>query len=205
MIDVAMLLAEHPESVFILGGVDEIASNNYLLDKQSGWFKSGIADDHDFYEANSPGTIPGEGATLFTVSKQSEGALARVSAVEMISTASKDELAKRVQQFITKMPARPGLLLSGENGNSDTLPYIDIVEEIIGSEVPVARFKHLSGEYPTAPAFAAWMAVKLLSGQMELPLHTVKSGIVNAADLNDIVIYNLHKGVQHSLIWVSKA
>jgi hypothetical protein len=96
-------------------------------------------------------------------------------------------------------------LLSGENGNSDTLPYIDIVEEIIGSEVPVARFKHLSGEYPTASAFAAWMAVKLLSGQMELPLHTVKSGIVNAADLNDIVIYNLHKGVQHSLIWVSKA
>lgn len=204
ILDAAMLLGENPESVFILGGVDEIASNNYLLDKQSGWFKSGIADDHDFYEANSRGSIPGEGAALFTVSKQSEGALAQIRAMEMISTDSMDELAERVQQFIGRMSAKPGLLLSGENGNSDTLPYIDIVEEIIGSEVPVARFKNLSGEYPTASAFAVWMAVELLSGQMELPSHTIKSGIVNAADLNDIVIYNLHKGVQHSLIWVSK-
>jgi len=204
ILDAAMLLAENLGSVFILGGVDEIASNNYLLDKQSGWFKSGIADDHDFYEANSPGTIPGEGSALFTVSNLPAGALAQVKAVQMINTDSGEELAESVQQFIDRMPAKPNLLLSGENGNSDTLPYIDVVERIMGADVAIARFKHMTGEYPTASAFALWMAVKLLSGQTELPSHAIKSGIVNAADLSDIVIYNLHKGVQHSLIWVSK-
>ena len=44
LIDTAMLLTEHPEATYILGGVDEMASNNYILDKQKGWFKAGDFD-----------------------------------------------------------------------------------------------------------------------------------------------------------------
>ena len=90
---------------------------------------------------------------------------------------------------------------SGENGDSRVLPFCTACEAALDPSVPVARFKHLCGEYPTASAFAVWLALQLGSA---LPWHMVKRGGVPPADLRYVLLYNNHKLWQHSFILLER-
>jgi hypothetical protein len=92
------------------------------------------------------------------------------------------------------------------------LPFYKACESVLPSWAPIVRFKHMSGEYPTATAFALWLASKLPAGAI-LPGHMVKHGAGAAARDADasmvkmgkrVLIYNTYKGMQHSFMLLSK-
>jgi len=93
----------------------------------------------------------------------------------------------------------PDLLLSGENGDSRARNWYRIVESMMGPDTGIARFKHLCGEYPTASAFALWLACNLPD---TLPEHLLKRPPHSA--LRHILIYNNYKFTQHSLILLER-
>jgi hypothetical protein len=212
LLDAVMLLKENPLNTYLLGGVDEIGSCNYNIDYLAGWYKKEPLAGKQLYEVDSAGSIAGEGAALFLVNNQKENAVARVRALKTLHSDEEDTVRDQLQYFIdTQVPAgeKIDLLLSGENGDNRLAHFFSSCERIFDAETPIARFKHMSGEYPTDSAFALWLACYLPTGE-PLPPHMIKRLSVKTknssrrTDYKNILIYNNHKGVQHSFILVSK-
>lgn len=204
LLDAAMLVRELPEATFLMGGADEITDYNYSIDQLAGWYKTEEIGAGEFYQT-TPGTIAGEGAALFNISGKADGAKARLVATEMLNTADETRVAERLAAFVTKhLPGKqPSLFISGENGDIRSLKFYNGCENVLGENMPVARFKHLCGEYPTASAFALWLSVVLTSGEITAPPHLMKRGELTTVP-DSILIYNCYKNYQHSFMLVEK-
>ncbi|HZE84152.1 MAG TPA: beta-ketoacyl synthase chain length factor [Puia sp.] len=206
VIDVAMLLMEHPQNNYLLGGVDEISSYNFNLECLEGWYKKEDLSNKDLYETDTPGSIAGEGAVLFHINGIKANARARLGAVSTLHSHDEHAVRDQLNYFIRKyIPTgeEPDLLMTGENGDIRLLKFYTACESAVAGDVAVARFKHMSGEYPTAQAFAVWLACQILDNQ-HLPSHMLKKSTA-AREFRNIIIYNNHKGIQHSFTLVSKA
>jgi hypothetical protein len=203
LIDAAMLLAEHPEERYLAGGVDEICAHNYKFDMAAGWFKKESLSGKDLYTTDSPGSIAGEGAAMFLLSCSAAGALAEVKGMINLYSADEADLIAQLSPFLDKhLPGgkKPDLLLTGENGDNRLLKWYQGCEEMMGPETTVARFKHLCGEYPTASAFALWLACNLPEA---LPGHMIKRQPV-LHQYRHIVIYNNYEFNQHSFLLLER-
>ena len=233
LIDAAMLVREQAGSRYLVGGVDELSGYHYQIELADGWYKRPARPGVSLYDYDSPGSIAGEGAALFLVGGESEQAvaadalvanpLAAVRGIETFHSTDERVVAARLQAFLERqlpgvqhlpVGAHLGLFLSGENGDNRALPFYTACEGVLDPAVPVARYKHLCGEYPTASAFAVWLALQLEPGQM-LPSHMVKraGGIrPNKGDPADVILsdsryfllYNNHKLSQHSFILLER-
>ncbi|MDR3716938.1 MAG: hypothetical protein P4L51_29360 [Puia sp.] len=215
LLDAAMLVRENPRHNYLLGGVDEIGAFNYNIDYLDGWYKKEALSSKRLYEDNSAGSIAGEGAALFLVNDRPENALARVRALATLHSKDPAAVRDQLRHFIdTRLQAgeKIDLFLSGENGDNRLLPFFLSCEDILDRDIPIARFKHMCGEYPTASAFAVWLACHLLQSQ-SIPPHIIKRmpgstdpgnrGDKNTVACRNILIYNSHKGAQHSFIWIT--
>jgi hypothetical protein len=171
LLDVSLLSLEDNSAFYLLAGVDELSPSNYALDEMEGWYP--------------PGTIAGEGAAAFLVSGQAQDALAAVKAVATLHSNDVEVVREQLQNFLaTHLPAGEGItcLVSGENGDARLSGYYKACENGVGPDTTIVRFKNLCGEYPTASAFALWLAYHKLSGAQ------------------NYLIYNTYKGRQHSFI-----
>jgi len=203
-IDVAMRLLENRQHSYLLGGVDEISGYNYKLDYLDGWYKKEEVDALGLYDTDSPGTIAGEGAVAMLVNNTKNGAIAKVVGLTTLHSTDVYALQQHLQNFLKQHEGLTiDLLLSGENGDNRSLYFYTGVEGMIQGNIPIARFKHMCGEYPTASSFALWLACKLIEGAA-LPAHMLKKGQPKTA-YNNVLIYNCHKNLQHSFILVSLA
>lgn len=202
IIDVAMLLKENPDNNYLLGGVDEISTYNYNIDYLGNWYKKESFSSKDLYTSNSMGSIVGEGAAMFRVNGNPANALAKLKAIHILQTTDEHLVSDQLIQFL-KVNSGSGeidLFLSGENGDSRFLKYYTLCERAVGEDIAVARFKHMSGEYPTSSAMAVWLACNILQ-RNAVPLHTLKTGQPKN-NFKRILIYNNFRGLQHSFILV---
>ena len=218
LIDAMMLAGEHPGSQYLVGGVDELSGYHYQIELADGWYKRAIQPGIALYDYDSPGTIAGEGAALFLVRGEPSAAdaadalpndaiagdplstdgpatdaLAAIRGIETFHGTDETLVASRLRAFLERyLPAgtQPGLFLSGENGDNRALHFYNACETVLGPAVPVARYKHLCGEYPSASAFAVWLALQLTPGQSLPPRF--------------ILLYNNHKLSQHSFILLER-
>jgi hypothetical protein len=192
LIDAGMLVRERPGSSWLVGGVDEISGYNYRFEFAEGWYKKEDFSGRDLYTADSPGSIAGEGAALFLVNDERAGALAQVKGIATLRGEDENDVRTAMALFLgQQLPdgKKPDLLISGENGDNRALKWYHLCEAVLGQDVVVARFKHLCGEYPTASAYALWLAC---------------SRPLNGKDPQTILIYNNYKFSQHSLILLEK-
>ena len=224
LIDAVMLVRERAGSRFLVGGVDEISGYHYQIELADGWYKPVLTPGLGLYDYDSPGAIAGEGAALFLVSGEAAGAVAAVRGIVTLHSSDERTVASRLRAFLQQyLPAgvRPDLFLSGENGDNRALPFFTACEAELDATVPIARFKHLCGEYPTASAFAVSLALQLGSA---LPQHMIKRaggsghaptrgisakgapmpGFSQAAGFRYILIYNNHKLSQHSFMLIER-
>jgi hypothetical protein len=203
LIDAAMLLAEHPDKCYLAGGVDEICAHNYKFEKAAGWFKKESLSGKGLYATDSPGSIAGEGAAMFLLGSSAAGALAVVKGMINLYSADEADLIAQLSPFLYKhLPGgkKPDLLLTGENGDNRLLKWYEGCEGMMGPETTVARFKHLCGEYPTASAFALWLACNLPE---TLPGHMIKMQPV-LHQHRHILIYNNYEFKQHSFLLLER-
>jgi hypothetical protein len=209
MIDADMLLNENPLNNYLLGAVDDISEKNYCSEEKAGWYKKEDISNKILYETNpmaigSPGSIAGEAATMFLVNGNEVDSILKVHAVDTLH--HEDELAakEKIQDFIKKyLPAgeKIDLLLTGENGDNRLLKYYSSCESVIDGDITIARFKHMSGEYPTATAMGLCLCCELLPKQT-MPGHMIKRK-GSAGKYKNVLIYNNYRGIQHSFMLVS--
>ena len=121
---------------------------------------------------NSPGSIAGEGSAMFIVDDRPYGAVAKITDIHIFHSTRNSLVREQLEQFLAKhLPVNkmPDLLLSGENGDKRFHHFYAAAETVVGSEASIARFKHLSGEHPTAAAFAVWLGCEIFK-HGEVPL-----------------------------------
>jgi beta-ketoacyl synthase-like protein len=209
MLDAAMHLANNRGGNLLLGAVDEISAYNYNIDLLAGWFKTDRIADADIYDINTTGSYPGEGAAMFTVDNVRRKDSVKVEALTMITSDDADIVAGKFNHFLIANDLKtssPCLYMSGENGDNRLEPFYQKCRSLLNADQPTVRFKHMSGEFATASAIAVWLAREILLTQ-SVPEHmwrnmapqplTVKNGV------KKILIYNNHKGIQHSVILCS--
>lgn len=205
VIDAIMQLNEFPGTSYLLGGVDEISEFNYNIETLAGAYKKETVSNKQLYKTGSPGTIAGEGAALFLVNDKKENAIAGLPAIQILHSEDEGLVKNTLEQFIkTHLPEgeKIDLLISGENGDSRILKFYTGCEELIDKKTAIARFKHISGDVPTAAAFGLWLACYVLE-QKDLPAHMMKRPFTDPA-CNNILLYNNYKGVQHGFILVKR-
>lgn len=202
LIDVEMLLHEHPQNTYLLGGVDEISEYNYTIEKLSGAFKKELISNNELLASQTEGTIAGEGAAMFLVNTEKANALARIYGIKTFNTSSEEEISSYLTAFVAQyLPAgeKIDLLISGKNGDVRLNAYYDTCEQQLGRDTPVCYYKHLTGDFATASAVALWLATKLIKDKASLPVLQIK----DLPAVKNILLYNTHKASQHSFILVS--
>ena len=205
MLDAAMMIKENPGSTYLLGGVEEISTYNYNINYLGGWYKKESVSNKKLYGYTSAGSIAGEGAAAFLINDIKTNALGELRNLTTLHTTGREEVKDRLLAFLQdSLPAGEGidLLLSGENGDSRISGFYETVEQTLGEPLPIARFKHLTGEFETVSALAVYMAGRILQDQT-VPTYMLKNN-KGAKSIKNILIYNTARGKQHSLILISK-
>lgn len=206
LLDAVMQLNGFAGKNYLLGGVDEISDFNYNIETLAGAYKKESVSNKQLYQTNSPGSIAGEGAAMFLVNDQKHNAIAKLEAVQIFHSEDESHVVNMFRRFMAASPqnGQPvGLFLSGENGDNRTLKFYAACEKQLNEHTPVARFKHLCGEYSTASSFALWLACRVFQGQ-KIPGHMFKYPVdVPAAET--ILLYNNYKGLQHSFMLIRKS
>ncbi len=206
LIDAMMQLNANPTNSYLLGGVDEISSYHYNIETLAGTYKKESISNKQLYEADSPGCIAGEGATMFIVNADAANAVAKVTAISTLHTINIELVTQQLKIFLQKnVPEgmKIDLLISGENGDNRTLPFYTACESVLVDDTPVVRYKHIIGDYATASATGLWYACQVLQSQI-LPQHMFKISSTKKESRN-ILMYNNFKGRQHSFILISGA
>ncbi len=147
------------------------------------------------------------GGRIFVLSaEKDEKSLAQLTAVEMLyRPASENETAQQLLAFLQRNGLQPSdisLLLSGRNGDERSDSYYEAVEKAIFNDTPVGAFKHFCGEYPTASAFAVWMAAGCLQ-RGKVPQEAMVKGDAPAR-VERILIWNHHQAKHHAFILLEK-
>lgn len=201
--DAYMLLQEHPERQYLLGGIDEISDYNYNIEWLDGAYKENPAEAADLYMSDSPGTLAGEGCAVFMVNRRQEGACCRVSRFEMLHSDSPGQVSATLRNLLDADPEnRSGidLLISGENGDNRYQPFYTAVESQLLPQTGIARYKHFCGEYPTASSMALWLGCRFMESGT-VPDHFLKKK-PEQTHFRRILLYNQYKGYQHSFLLI---
>ena len=179
LLDAIMLLQEGEARNVLIGGIDEITDTSHEILTRFGLYRHGA--------------VNGEGAAFFlldtegpkapgTKDPKAPGTKDRSVCLEALDTFYKPtDPARHIREFLASHEP-PDLVLVGLNGD----PANDRTYQGLFPDLPTESFKHLSGEYPTATAFALARAVQ------------------RAREINGrVLIYNHYQNIHHSLYLVS--
>jgi hypothetical protein len=204
LLDVIMLLKEYPLRAYLVGGVEEISTYNYNIDFLAGTYKKELISNTTLYQSTTIGSLAGEGAAMFVIDAQSEGAIASLDAIKLLPLDEEVALEQQLKLFLKEHVAADEEIdtcLVPENGDVRLFPFFNAVELSL-KDANVVRYKHLTGDFATVSALSLYMACRLLE-QQAIPDHMIKQRS-HAKGIQKILIYNNHKGAQHSFMLVSK-
>jgi 3-oxoacyl-(acyl-carrier-protein) synthase len=206
IIDALMQIHINPDMRVLTGGFDELTTGSYAITKRLGLWRVKPVGSLSLLTSSGKGTLPGEGQAFFLLSgKKGQKDLARLISVRtLFEPANNDQVEDEILNFVTEA----GLSLSdidlailGMNGDRSTDSYYYHLMEDRLRNTPSAGFKHLCGEYDTASSFALWLASEIVHSQ-HLP-ESILLGDRMPGRLNNILIYNHLRGINHSMILVS--
>lgn len=206
LLDGIMLLMENPASNALVGAVDEITVNSHEILRRFGLYKQEPVSNLELLKASSKGTMAGEGAAFFLLANAaSDNDYAQLNGLHTFYKPSGiEEIENEINGFLTahKLSINEiDLVVTGRNGDINNDSIYDKLEHGIFNNSMLANFKNLCGEYPTATAFALWMAAKVLQTGGLPALPGLKQPA--AKKINHILIYNHYQQKHHSLLLVS--
>lgn len=201
LMDAVTLLKEKTISNALVGGVDEITDTSHVLLSRFGLYRSESASNLTLFDSPQKGTIAGEGAAFFLLAEKASGT--DYAKLDAFSTFYKPAGTDQVQQQVTAFLKENGidikdidLVITGQNGDAGNDAVYRVLCQSVLPGIDAIPFKHLCGEYPTATAFALWLAA-----------HILKTGAVPASSkiktLKRVLIYNHYQHIHHSLYLLS--
>jgi len=184
----------------LVGGFDEMTDNHIKLMQAMPMFSPGN------------GSAVGQGSGFFILENEvRKNSYAQLLAVEAVYNPKKglDVVNEKIEALKTlhQLNSQNTVLLFGYNGvSSEAICYNKVVEDNF-PEAVVTQFKHLSGDYYTASAFAFWMASQILQKQAipESLFYANKDKFdKSSATIDNVLIYNRFCKDEHALILLKK-
>ncbi|MCK9616560.1 MAG: beta-ketoacyl synthase chain length factor [Lentimicrobiaceae bacterium] len=205
--DALMLIAEKETQTALVGSIDEITQNHYLINRRLNKWKTESLYSLDLFNKNSPGTVPGEGAIYFLLSDvPATTTYSILAGVKMFyKPQSPTETENKILQFLKECDTDIhdiDMIITGINGDNrfDGI-YTHLLEGVFLGK-PHAGFKHLCGEYFTATSFAVWLASVILKNQEAPSVCVINHS--PTAPLRNILIWNHNKNINHSVLLIKK-
>lgn len=184
LLDAMLKIWEGADNILV-GAIDEMTDTSYAIQQRLGLLK---------------GMQAGEGSQFFLLSREAgEHPLAEIIGID---TFAGQQTAEEIKTRISCFLQRNGLktqdihwLMTGKSAEKETACKGNaIYEELLNSSLFSSSihlgFKHECGEYPTASAYAVWKAVKEAQ---------------QCDRTTNILIYNHHHSINHSLILIRKS
>ena len=201
LLDGMLQVSENPEKKILVGGIDEITSTSHQIQSRFGIFRENVGNSLNIFNTPAPGTLNGEGSAFFVLSGEKAGTnFASIEAVRTFYKPDQEELRDGIRDFIENASLRPedvDLVLTGKSGDRENDSIIDQLAGALFPSSAVGVFKHLSGEYPVATAFACWLGARILKDQV-IPQTVLSKG--NASTLKNILVFNQYFGTHYTLI-----
>lgn len=206
LLDGMLLLKEKEASTVLVGAIDEIINTSHTILNRMGLYKQGPVSNQKLYKTNSKGTIAGEGSAFFMLA--SEASSTDYAKLDGLHTFYKPtdikETEKQVSSFLEKYSISINeidLLITGKNGDASSDNIYDQLKQTVFNNVPAINYKHLCGEYPTASAFAFWLAANIIK-QGKTPALLDQNNSVNKP-VKRVLVYNHYLNIHHSLFLLS--
>lgn len=206
LLDATMLLNDQEANNVLVGGLDEITNQSHAILGRFGLYRRQLDSSLDLYKEKTPGTIAGEGAAFFllTNERSPENYAVLTGLKTFYKPADTNETLTHIRNFLEANKLTPrdiDLLITGKNGNiTEDEVYDEIISQAFGN-VSTVNFKHLCGEYPTATAFATWVAANILKKGVVPSVLT--NGEETKSAFRNILIYNQSHNTHHALILLS--
>jgi 3-oxoacyl-(acyl-carrier-protein) synthase len=206
LLDAKMQIEEGEVQSVLVGGVDENGDYTTALFKLSGRIKPDNQQPYNLLDSNTSGAVYGEGAGFFVLeNERKDNTYGEILDITIINTLEENEIEAEIKSFLKSNQLEISdidALVLGFDGNVDFEIYYKNLAQNAFAEIPQLYYKHLSGEYDTASAFALWMAAKVLKTQ-EVP-EIVKVNSVEKPNYKTILLYNQLNGKNHSFTLISK-
>lgn len=205
LLDAQMQLENDEANNILVGGVDELVDHHVSSHRLISHYKTEPVSSTDLLKSKTQGTIMAEGAHFFILSNnKQDSTYAELVGIEIYNKLSQEQLPVQIQSFLngqnTTLEAID-LIVLGNNGDINFDGYFHTLSQGLFKDTPQACFKHLSGEFDTASAFAFWLASKIIKTQ-SIP------EVVKFNDLESppktVLIYNQYRGENHSLVLLKK-
>lgn len=206
LIDAQMQLTDNEASHLLVGSIDELTDNSFSMMQRMGFWKNGECTPENLWQANTRGSVAGEGSQFFMLSQQP--ALTTYACINEVDVCYKpahpDEIILRIKNLLQRNELQTSdidLLLTGTDGDVRYDGFYNTIEQQLFTHTPIGAFKHLCGEYHTASGFALWLTAQMLkNGEVPEVVYTREK---RASKLKNILIYNNFQNINHSLMLVS--
>ena len=203
LMDADLLFIEGRAKRLMVGCVEEISQAQYRSETLAGFSKQEEVSTEKVIGCGKAGAVNGEGAAMFVVETENDGAIAEIVDSDMISYPTFGDLSFKAKLFLQ----RNGLsasdidaLMLGYSGDSNSDFWYDDFASGLFPDTGILSFKNLFGETPSASAFATWFAAELLNGK-PIPEMAIQKAI--KGELKTILIYNHYQGTQHGFVLVT--
>jgi len=208
LLDCLMMLSNDGSKNILVGGFDEITDESWLIKTKIGHYKQEKLNGSDLYVDTQKGALAGEGSSFFVLSdKKTDNTYAVLEGVDMFFRPENPiEVNNRIDNFLETHGLTTqdiDLVIQGKNGDMEYDRIYQEMNEGIFKNLSVIDYKHLCGEYDTSSAFAMWMASRIIN-ENRVPETISKNGN-SFGRINNILIYNQFRNVNHSLILLSNA
>jgi len=210
LLDATLLLQEGRAGAVLLGAADESTEPENNILRRFGFFKKRTFLKEGLFASHSKGTLSGEGAAFFVLSKEpSPQNLAELSGFTTFADPKgAPDLENKITAFLSDLPENPlrltdiDLVITGRNGDSRSDGIYDALEKSCFAGKKVVPYKHLCGEYPTSSAFALWLAAEIAKTGV-LPRWLANSEGPSTRPHRRILICHHPPNARHSLMLVS--
>ncbi|MDH4088973.1 MAG: hypothetical protein OEV74_13400 [Cyclobacteriaceae bacterium] len=201
LLDATLELKDNPAKSFLVGGIDEITDLSHTIQHRFGIFRDRSVSSLDLFNTSTDGTLNGEGASYFVLSgEKGENDTVCLDSVATFYKPGMQYLMDGIENFLESASLKTvdiDLLLIGKSGDKRFDSEAEEVSSRLFKSCAIGLFKHLSGEYPTASAFAFWLGARIIQTQ-HIPQAVIHRKATRPQ--RNILVYNPYFGEYHSLI-----
>lgn len=206
VIDAMMQLRSGDAGVVLIGGVDELGDHSTELHRRNGHIKGKPVPSAGLLASTTSGTVFGEGAGFFVLSTvKGPAAHAELVAARAWHRTGADGIGRHVLDFLHANgmdPADVDAVVLGRNGDGDHDGCYDTLDQGLFKRHTQLAYKHRTGEYHTSPAFAMYLAARVLERGAVPAAYLLKGP--SDGNIRTILQYGQYRGVDHNLTLLRK-
>lgn len=202
--DAMMLLNEGEVNNVLVGGVDELTDNSFIIMKRLGLYKE--LDGKKILGNTTTGAYAGEGAAFFVLDNIKDNALCELKAVKTYNNFDDNDVtAEIIQKFLKDNNISNDeidVLITGINGDCEYDSLYEKAFNVFGKDTSWCSYKYICGEYFTSSSFAFKISTDILKNQ--ILNNEIQINKVSKNKIRNILIYNQFRNKNHSLILLSE-